>query len=390
MLRYYANRWMTPMGLVLKVRGHGPSQTKLAWSDDHWDPPTYSVSTQLVSQAAAKVRGILNRISEDYLTSPNPTYQPFLSDLARAGADLVGELFDPVDGDRETAAQVKGFIDDAEGRRPLIVNSDASIHVPWGFVYHADPDRMHEPKGEFSDFSGFWLDRFSISTRFNPCNRMPDSARPRENFRILMALHKSLHEKAQQHLPPDSKECFEKIKSHKVGAVADWELCRRKWREIEKQDSILYVYGHSDGAMIELDPEVAEADSNSKMEALRFHNSFRKADPKSASIAFLNGCVTGMGEGHNGFLRVTAMPGFYGFIGTEAKVPNKFASEYGIDFMHSLCFMGRSVEETFETLRIRHFPLSLLYSCFAHPYYRVEPAPEFCSNRGSQNELRID
>jgi hypothetical protein len=368
------------MGLVLKITGQGSTQTKMAWTDDQWDPPTYSVSKELVSNAAAKVRAVLNRISEDYVRSPNPDYRPFLSELVEAGADLSAELFDPVDGDRETAAHARDFIATAKGRQLLTINSDASIHVPWGFVFYGDRDQMRAPTGTLTDFSGFWLDRFKIFTRFNPCNRMPDAARPRENFRILMALHRSLHDKAQQQLAPERRERFERIQREEVGAVANWKLCCEKWREMENHDSILYVYGHSNGIKIELDPAV---DPKFEMEAVRFHNSFRKTDPRTASIFFLNGCVTGVGQDHNGFLRVTSMPGFYGFIGTEAKVPNKFASEYGTDFMHNLCVLGRSVQETYEELRTRHFPLSLLYSCFAHPNFRVEPASEVYGNKGS-------
>jgi hypothetical protein len=364
------------MGLILKVSGQRSGHIKLAWTDDQWDPPAYSVSKELVSRAAANVRAVLNRISEEYLTSPNPDYSQCLSDLIEAGAELSAELFDPVGGDRQTAAQAQDFISDlvfaAKGRPRLTIHSDASVHVPWGFVFAADPETVPERTGTLSDFSGFWLDRFSICTRFNPYNLMQNGARPRDNFRILMALHRSLHESAQQQLAPERREYFENIKNYEVGAVADWGLCRRKWKAIQKQDSILYFYGHSDGSMIELDPGV---DPKFRMEALKFHNAFRKHDACSASIFFLNGCLTAMGQEHNGFLRVTAMPGFYGFIGTEAKVPSKFASEYGTDFMHNLCVLGRSVQETYEELRIPHFPLSLLYSCFAHPDFRVEPAP---------------
>jgi hypothetical protein len=367
------------MGLVLKVRGQETSKIKIAWGDDQWDPPTYSVSRGLVSAAATKVRLVLNQISEEYMRQPNPDYSPFLTDLAQAGADLSSELFDAIDGDRQTAIDAKALIAQTTTRRPLTIHSDASIHVPWGFVFLGDPDAMPAPTRTIADFSDFWLERYSISTRFNPCNLMPNTARPRANFRILLALHKGLHERAQEHIPHERKECFQRIQRYQVGVVAEWELCRRKWREISKQDSVLYVYGHSDGTSIELDPAI---DPNPKMEAVRFHNFFRKADASSASIFFLNGCVTGSGQDHDGFLRVTSMPGFYGFIGTEANVPNKFASEYGIDFMHHLCELGLSVQESYDKLRISHFPLSLLYSCFAHPHFRVEPVPKTLCNAG--------
>jgi hypothetical protein len=129
------------MGLVLKIRGQGSSHTKMAWTDDQWDPPPYSVSRELVAKAAGSVRAVLNRISEEYLTSPKPDYRPFLPDLIEAGADLSAELFDPVEGARETAAQAQDLIAGAQGRQRLTINSDASIHVPWGFVFDGDGDR---------------------------------------------------------------------------------------------------------------------------------------------------------------------------------------------------------------------------------------------------------
>jgi hypothetical protein len=361
------------MGLLLRVSGHSADRLKISWAEDHWHPPAYTVSRSLVSEATLRVREVLNRISAAYMSSPEADYRPLLPELAEAGADLSAELFDALEGDRRTAEEARALVAEPRATKDklgLTIHSDASIHIPWGFVYFDDPYNMPKLTGEITDFSGFWSDKFSISTHFNSYNRMPSSTRPRSRFRILLALHKGLHKSAEEELADEQKACFERLQGYEVGAFVDWEVCRRKWQEISKHDSVLYVYGHSDGTMIELDPKVS---SMSKLGAVRFHNFFRKANGESASIFFINGCLTAAGREHNGFLRVTSMPGFFGFIGTEAKVPNKFATEYGIEFMSSLCEMGCSVQETYEDLRRRLFPLSLMYSCFAHPHFRVEP-----------------
>src|SRR5262249_31740089 len=88
----------------------GANKLKLAWGDDHWDPPTYSVSRKLVAGAAERVRSVLNDISDEYIRNTDADYTPFLADLVEAGVDLSSELFDAIDGDRQTASDAKAFI----------------------------------------------------------------------------------------------------------------------------------------------------------------------------------------------------------------------------------------------------------------------------------------
>ena len=64
-------------------------------------------------------------------------------------------------------------------------------------------------------------------------------------------------------------------------------------------------------------------------------------DRKTACLVFVNGCCTATGHADGGFLEATGMQGFYGFIGTEANVPDVFALRFGLDFF-TACFVAGS------------------------------------------------
>jgi hypothetical protein len=159
--------------------------------------------------------------------------------------------------------------------------------------------------------------------------------------------------------------------SRHIGETTDWEDCRDKWEEIADYDSIVYIFGHSDGEHIYL------ADSNEDKYVLDtggFLTIFKKRNnAKSRTFFFVNGCKTGGGPSGDGFLDVTSGLGFYGFIGTEAEISNEFATQYATDFLWEIINSGKSVGEVIEDMREREefFPLSLLYTCYGNPDFRV-------------------
>jgi hypothetical protein len=67
------------------------------------------------------------------------------------------------------------------------------------------------------------------------------------------------------------------------------------------------------------------------------------------------------------------MPGFQGFVGSETDMWNEFALRYGAEFIHRLCYTERYLDDILEELRSELFPLSLFYTCFAQPHFRLSP-----------------
>ena len=109
-----------------------------------------------------------------------------------------------------------------------------------------------------------------------------------------------------------------------------------------------------------------------RINTVRFRSTFQKqSGSRTSTICFVHGCSTARGILDASFLNAASGPGYHGFIGTEAEVSNEFATIYGMEFMTKLCDDGRSVQEAIQELRTQLFPLSLFYSCFANPDFRI-------------------
>jgi hypothetical protein len=105
---------------------------------------------------------------------------------------------------------------------------------------------------------------------------------------------------------------------------------------------------------------------------------------------FLNGCHTAIGSSNEGgFLEATAHPGFCGFVGTEAEVPDIFALRLANAFLAELIYTGSTAMDAMKKVRRDYWPLSLAYSLSCHPDFRfiteglsqsTLPAPNFSND----------
>ena len=361
------------MTLSLTITGQSDSKLKLAWRDDEqsFSPAPYCVGQNIVLDASKQIRDVLTRISTHYRTSDAPSYAAFLPELSQRGIELYESLFLPIESGQSDADEVKDYIADLSAREALTIYSDASAHVPWGFVFPGpEAIRSEQAAGSIVDFKDFWSSRFCIATRFSKTSHLKDEVRSRTNFRVLYVLHKDAFQKARSQLAPPDQLCLDRLIAQDAANAVDWNSARDKWRAIAENDSIIYIFGHSNGQ------EIALSDGDEphhRLSAGAFRSSFKKKGTGSATICFTNGCWTAAGHKDQSFLTATALPGFHGFIGSEAEVSNEFATRYGLEFMRDICDRGCSIQETFDHLRQELFPLSLLYSCFAHGKFRIEP-----------------
>jgi hypothetical protein len=114
------------------------------------------------------------------------------------------------------------------------------------------------------------------------------------------------------------------------------------------------------------DPDRYQLDPNG------FSACFKKERANQTNtLCFINGCRTADGDWGNGFLSVTSTHGFQGFIGSEAEIPNDCATRYAVEFLTELLEEGSSVDRAYEKIRRTCFPMSLWYSCYAYPGFRL-------------------
>jgi hypothetical protein len=362
------------MTLSLTITGQSDSKLKLAWRDDDqsFHPAPYCVGQNTLRDASQQLRDVLTRLSTHYRTTDAPSYAGFLAELSQRGFELHESLFLPPESGQDAADDVKAYIGDLTDRQALTIYSDASVHVPWGFVFPLEaPLSKESSSGTLADFKDFWSSRFRITTRFSKTSALRECVRNRMNFRVLYVLHKDAFQRARSQLPASDQQCLDRLVAQEAANAVDWNSARDKWRAIAENDSIIYIFGHSNGK------EIALSDGDEpqhRLSAGSFRVAFRKSNTtKSATICFTNGCWTAVGDGDQSFLTATALPGFHGFIGSEAEVSNDFATRYGLEFMRDMCDHGWSIQETFDHLRQALFPLSLLYSCFAHGKFQIQP-----------------
>ncbi|MDI7865292.1 hypothetical protein MRS76_25695 [Rhizobiaceae bacterium n13] len=348
-------------------------QLKMVWSDEQssWNPAHYFVHKGFVRQASESVRKVLDEISADIRREglKNPIlHRQWLPKLADSGHVLATQIFSPIDYGKGTAEKVREIIATAAEPMNLTVFTDGSVHVPWAFLYRGDPLNFQiadlPDETQITDFSDFWLGLFKINVRYCVTDRLHSRRPTRDTFRFLYALNKELFRDALTLLPEEEQGICNRLLAEEVGEVTTWTDCREKWRSIQNNNSVIYIFGHSEG-----DDFVLENEEH--ITAAAFNTLFRKADGVSDTVCVLNGCRTGVGPLFDSFLAATSGPGFHGFIGTEAQVANNCAASYGIAFMKRLCENGDSVGEAFESLQMEKFPTSLFYTCYANPDFRV-------------------
>jgi hypothetical protein len=364
-------------GYRLDISSEGVDEFKLVWSDYCSALQPYSVSGALVTKASEEVRRILNDLSEHYrgceITKAKPNYSTYYSLLARAGSNLAEALFNRHSGDQGSANEARSLISSITEQVPLaVVVSGTPLHVPWGFIFRGDLDSLPPAAGTLDDFRDFWTNIFDINISYSRTSFLKARQGEKRAPFVLHALHGKRFNDARAQLTESERTVVDELLSFKIGNATDWDSCRRKWRNSEDADSIIYIFGHSDGQNIFLSEETD--DPKYTLDANGFSSTFRKrAGAKSNTICFINGCRTCAGFLGSSFLSVTASQGFFGFIGSEAELSNIFAARYGADFMRRMCVDGLSVQEAFAAMKARDdlFPLNLLYSCYAQPDFKL-------------------
>lgn len=350
---------------------------KFEWSTQRHILTPYSVNAARVQRAGDKVRDKLRAIAERYRAGSACYDERDLQELAAAGRVLFDCLFSVSGGDSTSAEYLKAEIESKLDRIDLTVFSDGNVAIPWGFVFRHQPSAIKHATNSIADFDGFFSSIFRISIRFHRMQPPCDDSLPRSTLKTLFALHKDSFNNARRLLSPSYASLLarlDRLMQNDVGYCTDWKACKVKWDAISDCNSIVYLFGHSDGISLALADEVGgnRLSNEYRIETDELVSVFLKPkNNRSNTVYFINGCRTACGSMGDGFLSATSGPGCHGFIGCESEITNDFATQYAAEFLDLLCEGGKSIAECFEELRNRLFPLSLWYSCYADPEFRI-------------------
>jgi hypothetical protein len=302
-----------------------------------------------------------------------------LKPVAEAGAKLKWVLFDarqlggvPVD-----LTNLKQWIEDerAAGDTVLTISADPDLHIPWGLVFEGDWKSIAASAKEPSDFEGFWALRYTLSAVFSGSNLSSTKARRgRESFRLLSLLNRHEYQHAAEDLG-SAHPSFCSLVGLPVGAAFNVEAGDKKIDEAARMDTIFHFFGHCEDGNLVLDKDELIDVIRFKMMMERLTDRNVGRGSAGCSLIFLNACESLLGQSDYSLRSAVARPGICGLVATEAKVPRDWALQFGHRFLQLLVEEGRSVGETMQFLRKERvfWPISLLYGCYAHPAYRIEP-----------------
>lgn len=378
------------VSFVLRI-AKNEEQFKVTWTITDGDEPpvtpaAYSVDPGLLRQAAGNVRQQLQVIADARQAFEKPAFAKLLKQLAQSGRILFKQLMNPAPDEQEVRQRFQEVAKDSNQIRHdfRIILETAELFVPWGFVFSgelSDVPNENELNMSLADMKGFWLSHFNISVTHNGDRPFPRQRKA--SVRKLFALHEDMFGAAKASLreakDEESLECLKRLEELLDGEdmtpVSDWDKFREAWEEVgSEHDSVLYLFGHSDGQRIELrerkkDEGIDPAFDLSAADLI----DFRKDQPgESAAIFLFNGCRTAAPDSEDvpisaNFLKASRERGYFGFIGTETEVTNVFACRYGTEFLWRLYQEGKTVGAAFDELLQsgKLFPQNLLYACYA-------------------------
>jgi hypothetical protein len=361
--------------IIIRTERAGDGLVKIVWGDSTGARfPPYRLYVKWLNDKALASRAALKAFHTAYL-QPHPDFTQAIATLADHGYQLRRALFDDCPPeDRAAAAEpslwFESLVRDPDSPIIISVHADPIMPIPWGLLHEFGSTQCN---GDV--YMGFWALRYQVAALYNGmAPRQLQIARPAGNVKLLSGLNQAVFESTREHLDAAQKDFIVNFLDRPVGRAFTSTGCRKRWNEVGDSDCVIHFFGHASGS------ELRFSDTD-RLTASSFRNLFRREShvvrPRtepSYVLSFLNGCSSVSGDDANNFLVATADPGFCGFIGAEATVPDRFAMLFGQELLHSLLNEGIPVREAMSRLWRKHRPMALFYGCYAHPDFSISPA----------------
>jgi len=378
--------------MFVQIQADRDYRLKISWGNDEGiHPVVLLVDKAPIDQASENLRLQLNELSDWSNSTDQAQRNARLTELSRLGAGLRFLLFDDA-RDRNALAQLTTWIADQidDGDRDLSIIADPSVKVPWGLIFDGTP--LAAPTGKEGDaerdaatdfatrevrqFAGFWCLKYRLSAKQmgNPLSR-GKMKRPRQSFGLLSLVGEELQQQVQTDLGTDYAGYYQLL-SAPVGIVHDVEECRKSIASTPVRDILFHLFGHQKDATLDLGNGklIDYATFAQLMEAWADREAWRNSAPRG--LVFLNGCEGAVGNGKVDLRQAVKRPELCGLIATEALVRRDFAAKFGYRFLKAMLEDGDTVAGVMDKLHhdAALWPESLLYGCYAHPYYCIAKA----------------
>ena len=363
----------TRINFVLKIDGQG--RATASWNNGYGSYPEYRLVTGLIQEKIDSVRRVLETLTDAY-PHPDPGRSP---DPRRPRPIRSRPSQCPLRGLRtrrhRLAEDARKAFDELVNESELVndsltitVNTDVRLSVPWGILHERGDDVSAGQR-----YAHFWAPRFNVAASYG--SRILPRARVPGGAKLLAGKHEQIFAETLPLLDPDRRARVERILQHPVGCANTVAGCRKMWNSVGDHDCIIYFFGHANGRELLFNDR-----DDGKLSVSGFRSTFRRdsrTERGRASVlktlTILNGCLSGTGQDANSFALATTLPGFYGFIGAEARIPDTFGLIFGSELLEFLLDHGMTVGEAVAALRECHKPYGLLYGSYADPNFATAP-----------------
>jgi hypothetical protein len=356
--------------ILVQVNDTSTSQLRVVWSE--WRP--YTISKQTIEDCAEDIRSVLLELVNHCLKNGPEAAAPILKKLARKGSELYQALFLKVGGE-EDPSSIKDDIAAAQEQLRIDFRVDDHVLIPWGLIYPANPELLPDswegiPETDrWQAYRDFWC--FAHDATVRHIGVLPSRIRHASPPSMLRVVHPTVFEKAKAQVnSPYELGFIDWLDTRYHMPISAELLLEKSWRDRGAEIGLLYFYCHASPKKLAIGPD--DSISSTKLLLLLTE---KKRPPGAGCLVLINGCRTAAGDSRGSFMLSSSMEGFVGFVGAETDIPDVFALRFSTALLHLLFKKGKTLGEAMHQLYRDHFPLSLVYSVYAHPCFRVMPQP---------------
>jgi hypothetical protein len=373
----------TAVTLTLHVENVNPDLTQMRWLDCENGDRSYRVSADQLDGAANDVRTHLQNYlncyirakTPDSMTVDSPETVAALERLVDAGRVLFDSLFLSSDkSENARKAREQYLLLDEAGPLKLVLKVGPTRTLPWSLIV---PDSVVRPERGFRSgglASTFWGLRHEMSVAtFGVGGKRQAIAG--NQYRALAGMNRWIYDVAKASLGTGAERQW--LDDLEAGLKDGVAFDSRRFidciqRAAGDQNVLLrfaYLLGHASGEYLQF----SETDQLSASELAARLDYLPDDCDLEHTILFLNGCDTATEGERFSFAKLVGRFNVSALIGTEVKVPDRFAFRFALAFLRLVIHEGLPLRQALAQLRRKHLPISLAYSLYAAEGLTITP-----------------
>ncbi|MCP2086136.1 UNVERIFIED_ORG: hypothetical protein J2Y81_002153 [Paraburkholderia sediminicola] len=354
--------------LTLHIRKVSGELVRIGWYRYSGDIE-YQIAANHLDDVVASVRKALFEFVRNYIADPKSSSASLsMAKVLSKGNDLFESLFLSTDRrDAARDAKEQYYEVSSAGQLELSVKVDPGLTYPWALAV-PDPTGFDEVCNNLTiPHDKFWGLRHRLTISTFGAGRARQVPLNDAEYRAAAAMNKSLFDQATAAATsPHEKSALDGVSRWFGDALtfttSDFlETIREMSVDPNTKLRIAYMLGHAAGDRFQLskDDEISAGTL-----AVRLGDTSSLLH-RQQTFLFLNGCDTAAEGERFAFTDLLRYPNISGIVGTEVRVPDRFAFRFALAFFRMVIYERVSFRDAMNHLRRAHLPVSLVYTLYA-------------------------